>query len=201
MSLDYLIHDFHTICLQLKRHTRTIFVDMGASLAFHWLQDSPAVYINKIYRKFGIHFDHIYAYEITETKPKDAYAKVPEEMMSSFHWINLGEEVVCLLDSMICTCLTYIHLHPFSGVDPEPGSKMNPFTTLLKNFNEDDFVVVKLDIDSPVLKTRWPINYGTILIFSRLWMCFITNIMLCRPNYLGIGRLVRGGVRLGDHWS
>lgn len=91
MSLDYLIHDFHSICKRLRRHTRTVFVDMGASLAFHNRLDSPAVYINKIYRKFGIHFDHIYAYEITPTKPEDAYAKVPEELMSSFHWINLGE--------------------------------------------------------------------------------------------------------------
>lgn len=91
MSLDYLIHDFHSICKRLRRHTRTVFVDMGASLAYHHRIDSPAVYINKIYRKFGIHFDHIYAYEITPTKPEDAYAKVPEEMMSSFHWINLGE--------------------------------------------------------------------------------------------------------------
>jgi hypothetical protein len=30
------------------------------------------------------------------------------------------------------------------GVDPEPGAKLNPFTTLLDHFNEDDFVVVKL---------------------------------------------------------
>lgn len=91
LSLEYLVHDFYSICKTLKPRTRTIFVDMGASLAYHSSQDSPAVYINKIYRKFGIHFDHIYAYEITPTKPEDAYKKVPDELMSSFHWINVGE--------------------------------------------------------------------------------------------------------------
>jgi hypothetical protein len=30
------------------------------------------------------------------------------------------------------------------GVDPEPGAKLNPFTSLLDHFNEDDFIVVKL---------------------------------------------------------
>jgi hypothetical protein len=29
---------------------------------------------------------------------------------------------------------------------------MNPFTTVVKNFNEDDFVVVKLDIDTPAIE-------------------------------------------------
>ena len=32
----------------------------------------------------------------------------------------------------------------YAGVDPEPGAKLNPFTTLIDNFNEDDFIVVKL---------------------------------------------------------
>lgn len=31
---------------------------------------------------------------------------------------------------------------------------MNPFTTLLANFNEQDFIVVKLDIDTPAIENE-----------------------------------------------
>jgi hypothetical protein len=54
------------------------------------------------------------------------FARVPEELMDSFHWINVG-------------------------VDTEPGSKLNPFTTV-KKYDPDDLVVVKLDIDTPHLE-------------------------------------------------
>ena len=33
--IDYLIHDFESMCRQLKPTSRRIFIDMGASLAYH----------------------------------------------------------------------------------------------------------------------------------------------------------------------
>jgi hypothetical protein len=48
MSMEYLVHDFYSMCKNLKRHSRTVFVDMGASLDFHGGHDSPAVYIQNI---------------------------------------------------------------------------------------------------------------------------------------------------------
>jgi hypothetical protein len=44
-------------------------------------------------------------------------------MRASYHWINVG-------------------------VDADPTSDLNPFKMLLENFDEDDFIVVKLDIDT-----------------------------------------------------
>ena len=55
------------------------------------------------------------------------FKQVPKELMASFHWINVG-------------------------VSTDIGDKLNPFTTLLENFNRDDFVVVKLDIDTPEME-------------------------------------------------
>ena len=116
MSMEYLVHDFYSMCMRLKKTSRTVFIDMGASLQFHGSADSsPAVYINRIFRKFGFKFDHIYAYEITQTAPSKAFESVPNELMNSFHWINVG-------------------------VDPTPGAKLNPFTILVEHFNEDDFI-------------------------------------------------------------
>ena len=87
------------------------------------------VYIHKLYGKFGFHFDHIYAYEATETQPAKVFEQVPNDLMASFHWINVG-------------------------VSADIGSKLNPFVTLLDNFKKDDFVVVKLDIDSPEIENN-----------------------------------------------
>ena len=87
------------------------------------------VYIHQLYGKFGFKFDHIYAYEVTVKEPANVFKQVPKKLMASFHWINVG-------------------------VSTDIGDKMNPFTTLLENFNRDDFVVVKLDIDTPELENK-----------------------------------------------
>ncbi|KAL7502180.1 hypothetical protein ACHAWX_000482 [Stephanocyclus meneghinianus] len=129
MSMEYLIHDFYSMCKNLKRHSRTIFVDMGASLEFHGGMTSPAVYINQIFRRFGFHFDHIYAYEITQVPSARVYELLPNELMGSFHWINVG-------------------------IDPEPGAKLNRFTIILDEFDSDDFIVIKLDRDTSATENR-----------------------------------------------
>jgi hypothetical protein len=76
------------------------------------------------FRRFGFPFDHIYAFEITKIPPEEVYEKLPETYRHSYHWINLP-------------------------VSPDVGSAQNPLKLLLDNFDEDDMVVVKLDIDTP----------------------------------------------------
>ena len=52
--------------------------------------------------------------------------------------------------------ITYCFLHIsvlcfsffFQGVSHEEGSKMNPLSSILSSFDEDDFIVIKLDIDT-----------------------------------------------------
>ncbi len=48
---------------------------------------------------------------------------LPNKYFASYHWINVG-------------------------VSAEEGHKLNPLHSILKKFNEDDFIVVKLDIDT-----------------------------------------------------
>jgi hypothetical protein len=123
LDLNYLVHDFGAMCRKLKRTSRTVLVDMGASLDFHGETTSPAVYLTELYRKFGFPFDHIYAYEVTPKDPAQVFQKVPDHLKASYHWINVG-------------------------VEKDPASSLNPLKMLLDNFNEDDFIVVKLDIDT-----------------------------------------------------
>ena len=125
-DLSYLVHDFGAMCRKLKPTSRIVLFDMGASLRYA-SAESPAIYLTELFDKFGFPFDHVYAYEITPTKPEDVFKSVPRKMLPAYHWINVG-------------------------VSSEPDSYLNPFTTLLDKYNEDDLVVVKLDIDTPWLE-------------------------------------------------
>ena len=103
---------------------------MGASLTFHNSLDaeSPTMYLLRLLRKFGFPVDHVYAYEITPTPPDLVFDSLPIELVPAFHWINVG-------------------------VEEQIGSRRNPFTHIVSEFNEDDFIIVKLDIDTPKLET------------------------------------------------
>jgi hypothetical protein len=122
MSLDYLVHDFEAMCRTLKPTSKRILIDMGASLSFH-SNSQPIIALMNQYEKFGFRFDHIYAFEVKPTKPEEAYNMIPEKYMPSYHWINVG-------------------------VTHTKGHKLNPLHSIVKQFHEDDFVVVKLDIDT-----------------------------------------------------
>jgi hypothetical protein len=127
MSIKYLVHDWGHMCRRLKPRARTVFIDMGASLQFHGNLPSPALELLEQYRKMGFVFDHIYGYEMRVHNPDDVFKALPPQYLSAFHWINCG--VSSELD----------HLH-------------NPWNLLLEHYNEDDFVVVKLDIDTPAIE-------------------------------------------------
>eukprot|EP00985_Skeletonema_marinoi_P005110 scaffold2201_cov162-Skeletonema_marinoi.AAC.2 len=61
---------------------------------------------------------------ITKKDPNVIYnTSLPEEYIPSYHWINVG-------------------------VSSKEGDKLNPLHSIIKKLNEDDFVVVKLDIDT-----------------------------------------------------
>ena len=81
-----------------------------------------------LYEKMGFHFDHIYGFEVT---PKDANSvytrKLPTKYVPSYHWINVG-------------------------VSKEKENKLNPLHSIVKTFDEDDFIVVKIDIDTPSIE-------------------------------------------------
>ena len=123
MKLDYLVHDFEAMCHNLKPTSKRILIDKGAALNFHD-HVQPVINLLDLYDKFGFHFDHIYAFEMQSTSPNKVYGKLlPEKYFPSYHWINVG-------------------------VTAEEGHKLNPLHSILKTFDEDDFIVVKLDIDT-----------------------------------------------------
>lgn len=122
LSTDYLVHDFEAMCRQLKPHSKRVFIDLGASLSFHD-RNNPIFDLWDTYEKFGFIFDHIYGFEANFTDPQTVYKELlPEKYFKSYHWINVG-------------------------VEHEVTSKLNPLESILKEFDEDDFIAIKLDID------------------------------------------------------
>ncbi|CAJ1941854.1 unnamed protein product [Cylindrotheca closterium] len=123
LNIDYLVHDFGLMCNQLNSTSKTVFVDLGASLDYH-PENNPALQLVDLYQKFGIKFDHYYAFEATVIPPDQVFQKVPRDILPSYHWFNVPVEVL-------------------------ETSKQNPWASILSKYNEDDLVVVKLDIDTP----------------------------------------------------
>ena len=129
LNLDYLVHDFESMCRSLKPTSRRILIDMGASLEFHD-SNQPIVTLLNLYEKFGFHFDHIYGFEVNPTNANDVYTKfLPEKYMPAYHWINVG-------------------------VSHTKGNVMNPLHSIIKEYDEDDLIVVKLDIDTPKIENQ-----------------------------------------------
>lgn len=52
--------------------------------------------------------------------------------------------------SCLCPCflLPRCILLPTTAVDPTKGSKLNPLYSILSEYDEDDFIVIKLDVDT-----------------------------------------------------
>lgn len=93
LDLDYIVHDFEAMCLQLKPSSKIVLIDMGASLAFHSSGNQPIMTLLDQFEKFGLKFDHIFAFEVTQQDPNKVYQQLlPEKYFSSYHWINTGEE-------------------------------------------------------------------------------------------------------------
>eukprot|EP00536_Pseudo-nitzschia_multiseries_P016787 jgi/Psemu1/299337/fgenesh1_pm.1237_\ len=130
MSLDYLVHDFEAMCETLQPTSRRVFIDMGASLAFHKGGRIPVVTLLQLYERFGFRFDHIYGFETRFQEPNDVFGKLlPEKYLAHYHWINIG-------------------------VKSEEGHRLNPLHSILSRFNEDDFIVIKLDTDTPSVEVH-----------------------------------------------
>ncbi len=121
-DMEYFIHDFEEMCKTLKPLSRRVLIDAGASLSVHD-KIVPIVWLLDLYKKFGFTFDHIYGFEVTPMNTSQVFNDlIPDEYMDSYHWIN-------------------------TAVTSEVGHKLNPLDSIVRKFNEDDFIVVKLDID------------------------------------------------------
>jgi hypothetical protein len=122
LSKEYLLTQRRT----LPPHRRALFFDLGASLWNSGGGGASQSWLYDVYRRRGLQFDDIYAWEVTKMDPVEVFAQIPGEVRAAYDWFNIP-------------------------ADPQVGAAGNPLTILLQVARPEDFVVVKIDIDnSPV---------------------------------------------------
>ena len=103
-------------------HRRFLF-DMGASTWGTGLGGASQSWFYHTYRAYGADFSEIYAWELTQVNATTFFSDIPDHLKPSYHYFN-------------------------EGMSPAWGSWDNPLRHVLQRTSPDDFVVVKLDIDS-----------------------------------------------------
>ena len=122
ISKDYLIPAWHSEAWPRGR-TAALFFDLGASL-YHTGNGGASMswFVNQ-YGLRGIQFDRIYAWEAEFHTDATIYATMPAPIVDRIAYYNLPANAT-------------------------PGAKHNPWRTLRAVATQDDFVVVKIDIDN-----------------------------------------------------
>jgi len=77
------------------------------------------------FRSISLHFDRIIAFEATEYSPRGYWNQIPDDIIGLFTFINTGVE---------------------------NSGKFNPWNILKSIAKVHDYVIIKLDIDSPAVE-------------------------------------------------
>jgi hypothetical protein len=111
--------------------SQKILFDLGASL-FNGMSDSPTStsvvgtrWFYEYFRLNSLHFDRIVAFEATQYSPKTYWNQIPDDIIGLFTFINAGVDTT---------------------------GKFNPWNILKSIAKVNDYVIIKLDIDTPTLE-------------------------------------------------
>ncbi|CAF0855415.1 unnamed protein product [Adineta steineri] len=110
------------------RKGQNILIDLGSSYFRNWNGDTTAGagrWFYEYYKRFGVKFDRIIAYEYLALNPKTAWEQLPDDVFPVYTLINTG-------------C--------------EKSGKFSPWTNLKAIAKPYDHVVIKLDIDTPQIE-------------------------------------------------
>ena len=114
-----------------KEGSQKILFDLGSSYFNGFDEqttDTSVVGTRWFYEYFRLHslrFDRIIAFEATECKPQAYWNQIPDDVMGLLTFINRGVETT---------------------------GKFNPWNILKSIAKVDDYVIIKLDIDTPTLE-------------------------------------------------
>jgi hypothetical protein len=116
-----------------KQGSQKILFDIGSSL-FNGrkagIASSSVVgtrWFYEYFRSTSLHFDRIVAFEATQYAPRTYWNQIPDDIIGSLTFINNGVK---------------------------KRGKFNPWNILKSIANINDYVIIKLDIDTPLLETE-----------------------------------------------
>ena len=105
------------------------FFDVGASIYNAGAGGDSQKWFVDNFRLKGIEFDHIYGWEANPTQPSEHWNTVPPDIKRKSSWFNV----------------------PASS---EKGHPDNPWTFVREIAKSKDYVVVKIDIDTPLVEVE-----------------------------------------------
>jgi hypothetical protein len=123
---DYLLVSWN-VSRRMTPGAKAYLFDMGASLFDEGAGGASQAWFVSEYERVGVRWDGVYAYESREYAPADVYSRVPSRVKPVYHWYNIP-------------------------VSAEAGHPDNVWEHVKAVASQDDYVVVKLDIDNTPLE-------------------------------------------------
>jgi len=140
-SKEYLIPALALEVLPLPR--RTFLFDCGASLHKSGSGGASQEWFVRTYRQSGLAFTHILAWEFTHHSDEEILRPLPAALRQGTSIYRDPNTTVSGHDK-----LSYFNF----GIDSTPTSLRNPLLHLRSLAKPEDFVVFKLDIDTPAIE-------------------------------------------------
>lgn len=116
----------------LKPNSQKILFDIGSSY-FNGVENGTSLstfgmrWFYEYFRSISLKLDHIVAFEVTQNIPKKYWQQIPDDILGSLSFINVGVDTT---------------------------GKFNPWNILKSTAKIDDYVIIKLDIDRPILENN-----------------------------------------------
>jgi hypothetical protein len=110
-----------------QRPASVILYDIGASLYKTGFGGASQEWFVQEFAARGMAFDHIYAWEAIKHAPEEIFQDIPRDMLHKIRYYNVA-------------------------VQQDPQALHNPIRLLKASAKPQDYVVVKLDIDTPWLE-------------------------------------------------
>lgn len=127
-ELDFLVHDFMSMCQKLIPTSKIIFMDVGYDVASKWTErkDSPTIKLLRLYRKFGFPVDSIYVFDSKKYSQQDWTSHIHQVS----NWDSNSKSI----------------LQEFTWKDPQTGRGNHPWDWIAKNAAPEDLVLVTLQL-------------------------------------------------------
>jgi len=116
-----------------QQGAKKILFDVGASY-FNGMNNAETAgsalgtrWFYEYFRLNSLHFDRIIAFEARQYIPREYWAQIPDDIIGLFTFINAGVEKT---------------------------GKFNPWNILKSIAKTNDYVIIKLDIDTPILENQ-----------------------------------------------
>ena len=150
----------------LPSPARTFFFDLGASLWASGSGGASQSWFVHGYAKRGLEFDRILAWEYEQHTEIEIRRSLPAALRNATTIYRTPDAAPPGCAQCASDRLSY---HNF-GIDAIEGSLRNPLVHLRALVRPDDFVVIKLDVDTPAIELavveqilRDPVNTGALI--------------------------------------